>query len=74
MTPSKPLKYALVALAVYVAGVLYLRFGADPSRGWPGAMGLSLLCAPFVLLLGWVRERMLAKAQRLGQQYRDKNR
>ncbi|MET9252345.1 hypothetical protein [Streptomyces sp. NPDC003717] len=73
MTHSKPLKYALVALAVYVAGVLYLRFGADPSHGWPGAMGLSLLCAPFVLLLGWVRERMLSKAQRLGRQYRDKH-
>ncbi|TXS04922.1 hypothetical protein EAO73_14555 [Streptomyces sp. col6] len=68
MTLSKPLKYALVVLGVYIAGALYLRFGNHES--WGKALLISLFCTPVVLLWWWVRDRLMDRARRAGERHR----
>ncbi|MFI6875111.1 hypothetical protein ACIBL6_16910 [Streptomyces sp. NPDC050400] len=70
MTLPKPLKYLLVALALYVAGVLYFRFGARHPEGWGKAFLISLLFTPVVLLWWWARDSMTDKARRAGERRR----
>ncbi|MEU2023761.1 hypothetical protein ABZ565_16650 [Streptomyces sp. NPDC016469] len=68
MTLPKPLKYALIVFALYVAGTLYLRFGSHES--WGKALLISLLATPLVLLWWWMRDRLMDRARQFGERHR----
>ncbi|MYT73362.1 MULTISPECIES: hypothetical protein [unclassified Streptomyces] len=70
MSLSKPVKYGLLAIGLYVAGVLYLRFGAADPLGWDKALLVSLLATPVVLLWWWARDRLMDRARRAGERHR----
>ncbi|MEU8956436.1 hypothetical protein AB0C93_19280 [Streptomyces sp. NPDC048518] len=71
MTLSKPMKYVLLFLALYVAGVLYLHFRPRHPMGWGEALLFTLVITPVILLWWRVRDWMMDRSREAGEGMRE---
>ncbi|WP_406005016.1 hypothetical protein OG440_01680 [Streptomyces sp. NBC_00637] len=73
MTLPKPLRTALMLVALYAVCVLFLRYRRD-GMDWQPALLIGLAMTPLALLLAKGRDKLNGKTRDAGARWRDRMR